>query len=200
MKNINILEGAQIKGDIISEWNSVSSAYKSKVQREGTKQWDDVNPSDKSQIYFTNLNIDKDFSGTIDGKIDGDNEVYNTLRLNNAGKPTIKGEEINVYEINNIGDITVNDVTINTQSGTIFGNGNIKVNTELELGKGISNIENNIKLSDGAVFSTINDETIDININSIESNNGKISFDMGDTYVLKTNSNRCYNFENKIYH
>lgn len=189
VKNINILEGAQIKGDIISEWNSVSSAYKSKVQREGTKQWDDVNPSDKSQIYFTNLNIDNNFSGTIDGKIDGDNEVYNTLRLNNAGKPTIKGEEINVYEINNIGDITVNDVTINTQSGTIFGNGNIKVNTELELGKGISNIENNIKLSDGAVFSTINDETIDININSIESNNGKISFDMGDTYVLKTNSN-----------
>ncbi len=190
VKNINILDGAQIKGDIISEWNSVSSSGdKIKVQRLGSIYWENVDPNDKSQIYFTNLNIDKDFSGTIDGKIDGDNEVYNTLRLNNAGKPTIKGEEINVYEINNIGDITVNDVTINAQSGTIFGNGNIKVNTELELGNGISNIENNIKLSDGAVFSTINDETIDININSIESNNGKISFDMGDTYVLKTNSN-----------
>ena len=189
VKNINILEGAQIKGDIISEWNSVSSAHKSTVQRKGDMYWDDVNPSDKSQIYFTNLNIDKDFSGTIDGKIDGDNDIYNTLKLNNAGKPTINGDQINVYEINNTGDLTVNDVTVEVQSGKISGNGNINVNKELQLGTGIDIIENTIKLPENSVFSTINNETIDIKINSIDSNNGKIAFDLGDTYVISSNSN-----------
>jgi len=189
VKNINILKGANIKGDIISEWNSVSSGDKLKVQREGDPYWKEVEPNDKSQIYFTNLNINKDFSGTIDGNINGENDVYNTLKLNNAGKPTVKGETINVYGIDNAGDLTVNKVSLDVQSGTISGNGNIIVNKELQLGKGIDNVENTIKLSDGSVFSSINGETIDININSIESNNAKISFDIGDTYVLKTNSN-----------
>ena len=189
VKNINILEGAQIKGDIISEWNSVSSGPKAKVQKEYPLYWDNVDPNDESQIYFTNLNIDSNFTGTIDGNIDGDNKVYNTLKLNNNGDTTVNGDHINVNRINNTGNITVNELQLEVQKGEITGAGNINVNNELKLGKGIDTIENNIKLADDSVFSTINDETIDIKINSIESNNAKLSFDIGDKYILSTNSN-----------
>lgn len=189
VKDINILNGANIKGDIISDWNSVTSGLKAKVQRKGARYWQNVDEYDESQIYFTNLNIDGNFSGIIDGSIKGGNGAYNTLKLNNDGNTTIKGDSIIVNTINNTGDINIDKAELAVQNGKITGTGNINVNRELKLGIGVIDIENTIKLADNSNFSTMNDYFSDTRINCIDSNNAKISFDLGDKYLLTTNTN-----------
>ena len=129
VKKINIFDGAQITGDIISEWNSVKSGLNARVQRYNGSDWVYVNPEDESQIHYTNLNIDNGLSGTtINGSITGENETYNTLKLNNySNNLTVTGDTINVYTINNTGTLKVNKVDLSAKNGEITGNGSIQI-------------------------------------------------------------------------
>lgn len=190
VKNINIFSGAEINGDIISDWNSVSYAGTADVLHyDGTNdEWIPVSPEDESQIYFTNLNIDSGFDGTINGSIDGGNGIYNTLILNSSGTLSFGGSIINVNRIFNSGSLTVDDAALAVQNGSITGNGTINVNDELTLYSSVDEIENTVNLAAGAIFSTINDEIDEISIHKLNSVTGKLSFDLGDTLVLENDS------------
>ena len=109
------------------------------VQRQDTSgNWNPVNKEDMSQIYFTNLN----FSGntTLNGNIDGSNDILNTLKLNtnNTANLAYNGKELSVYSINNNGNI-IFDNTENTpvklyiQNGSVNGNGTLKFNDGVNL-------------------------------------------------------------------
>lgn len=185
VKNINILNGAQINGDIVSEWNSTDSAGKFKVLKDnGSGEWVPVNPEIQSEIYFTDINVDNLFDGTINGNINGGLVNINTLRLNNAGNLTVSGEEITVNTINNIGNINIDSSKITAQNGMITGNGNIVVSNKLNLGAGMSSIGNVVYLESGSSLSTINDQFADITISKLNSDNAKLSFDLGDSFTL----------------
>ena len=49
--------------------------------------------------------VEKNYSGTINGNITGENDTFNTLKLNNEGDLTVSGKEISVYNITNDGTI-----------------------------------------------------------------------------------------------
>ena len=189
VKNINILAGAEINGDIISDWNSVSYAGNAYVQHydEINLEWTDVNQYDESQIYFTNLNINSGFDGTINGSIDGGNGIYNTLILNSSGTVALAGDTLNVNRMFNSGSFSVGNANITLQNGNITGNGTISASGELSL-ESASDIENTISLESTAELSTINDEIEEISINKLNTDNASISFDIGDTLNLLNDS------------
>ncbi len=190
VKNINIKKGAKINGDIISEWNSVKSGYKSTILRKNDSgKWVDVNPKDVNQIYFTNLNFEKDFNGSVKGRITGENETYNTLKLNNQGNLTVSGDEIIVNEIDNTGTINLSNtnetVSVETQTGDINGDGNLNINSNVSVNLDAGYVGNTINLKKDATLSTMNGEKASITINKINSNNGKLSFDLGDKFLIQ---------------
>jgi hypothetical protein len=191
VNEINILNGAQINGDIISEWNSIKSGVNAKVQWFDGEFWSNVNPEDESQRYFTNLNIANDFSGIINGKITGENETYNTLKLNNSGNLTVTGDTINVYTINNTGALNVNKVDLVAQNGNITGAGTINVanNGSLALDSNVTNIANTLNLGANSSLSTLNSETTEIDIAKLNAGtDSALSFDLGDKFKLTTST------------
>ena len=189
VKNINIFAGAEINGDIISDWNSVSYIGAADVQHyDGVNDiWTPVNPEDESQIYFTNLNIDSGFDGTINGSIDGGNGIYNTLILNSSGTVALAGDTLNVNRMFNSGSFSVDTANITLQNGNIKGNGTISASGELSL-ESASNIENTISLDSTAELSTINERIEEISIGKLNTDNAYISFDLGDTLNLLNDS------------
>lgn len=184
VKNINIMDGAHIKGDIISAWNSVSAAPKAHVQTYDG-EWRYVDSDDTEQIYFTNLNIFSTFVGSIDGNINGDNEVYNTLKLNNEGDLTIGGNEIFVYTIQNTGVMNLDSAQLSVANGEISGDGVINVQKDLTTSWSLETVENTINMAKDSEFSTVNDEIQTIKIAQLNTENTKISFDLGDEYDLQ---------------
>lgn len=196
VENINLLDGAQINGDIISQWNSVQSGPNATVQYFNGIAWRDVDPEDPSQIYFTHLNILGGDSVNVTGDINGSNEVYNTLQLHNAGTLNLGGETLDVNLLENTGILQVQSVDVATQSGEINGNGTILVAQELSLDSNINTVENTISLASGAVLSTLNNETQSgIEIDTLKSSNGKLGFDLGDTFAIQNpDSNNTASF------
>ena len=186
VENINLLDGALINGDIISEWNSVSSVGDAKVERFDGVFWKPVDPTDPSQIYFTQLNVGAGDTVTVNGSINGGNEIYNTLQFHNVGNVNVSGDTINVNSLENTGILTLAKAVLNTQTGQINGNGTLVVNQQLHLTEDMDTVENTVSLSSGALFSTLNDKAQDtITINTLKSDNGKISFDLGDSFNLQ---------------
>ena len=179
---INLLSGAHINGDIISQWNSVKSAPFAAVQiKDDDDEWSPLDP-DSDSIYFTRLNT----AGTVNvnGKIDGGNDVYNTLKLTNTGNLNVNGEVINVNSLENTGTLTLaQETTLNTQTGEIEGDGTIVVQQGLGLSEDMTSIENTLSLNSGALFTTLNDKAQGaIEIAALRSNGGKLAFDLGDSF------------------
>ena len=142
VETINIKDGAHIKGDIISEWNSVSSMGIAEVQTPTTK--------------YTDLK----FSGTVDmnGNITGDNSIQNTLNMKNTGTINFSGEEINVNSLDSNGNINISqNAVIASVNNTITGIGSLSIlnNASLGLSSNITNIENAVSL-DSATLNTAN--------------------------------------------
>ncbi|MBP5403842.1 MAG: autotransporter outer membrane beta-barrel domain-containing protein [Elusimicrobiaceae bacterium] len=182
VNTINLLNGSLINGNIISQWNSVKSGKQATVKRYNGEYWEDVDPSDPSQIYFTQLNATGNV--TVNGKIDGGNDEYNTLKLSNTGHLNVNGEVINVDSLENTGTLTLAQATaLNTQTGEIEGDGTIEVTRELNLSEDVTSIENTLDLGSGALFSTLNDKAQGpIEIAALRSNGGKLAFDLGDSF------------------
>ena len=154
VKNININDGAEINGDIVSKWNSVKSGINMVVQRKGPDGWHPVDKDNPEEIYFTNLN----FSGasTINGNITGENDIKNTLDMKNIAGSTVNfnGEEINVNTLDNNGDINISkNAVIATVENSITGNGNLNVLSDASLGlsSNVTNIENAVNLNSAAL-------------------------------------------------
>ncbi len=184
---INLLSGAQINGDIISQWNSVQSAPQAAVQIKESFYWRALDP-DSDPIYFTRLNT----AGTVNvnGKIDGGNDVYNTLKLTNTGNLNLNGEVINVNSLENTGTLTLaQETTLNTQTGEIEGDGAIVVQQGLGLSEDMTSIENTLSLNSGALFTTLNDKAQGaIEIAALRSNGGKLAFDLGDSFDFQNDN------------
>ena len=186
VEDINLLDGAQINGDIISQWNSVTSGVNAVVQYFNGDSWDAVDPEDPSQIYFTDLNIAAGNTANVTGNIDAGNETYNTLRLHNAGTLNVGGDEITVNLLENDGILNVQEMELYTQSGEINGAGTINVAQALALDNNIGTVENTLALASGAVLSTLNSEVQSgLAIDTFKSSGGKLSFDLGDTFAIQ---------------
>ena len=76
VRNINIENGSSIKGDIISEWNSIRSGENMSVLYfdDIDLNWHPVTGDDSSKIYFTNLNFGdgkNPYNGTFSYNIQG---------------------------------------------------------------------------------------------------------------------------------
>ena len=186
VENINLLDGAQINGDIISKWNSVQSGINATVQYFDGVSWKNVDPSDPSQIYFTDLNVAAGDTANVTGSIDAGNETYNTLRLHNAGTLNVGGDEITVNLLENDGTLNVQETELSTQTGEINGTGTINVAQALALDSEIRTVENTLALASGAVLSTLNGEAqSSLEIDTLKSSGGKLAFDLGDTFAIQ---------------
>ncbi len=190
VKEINILQGAEINGNIISEWNSVQSGENAKVKRLRGWSWVDVDGTDESQIYFTDINIAEKFNGVINGSIYGETIGNNTLKLYNEGNPIVNGEQIAVYSLANSGSINVKNTSVAVQNSVITGGGEINVTEGLTLYSGIEQIDNIVNLQKGSVFSTVNDSIETVEIAQLNSDDAEISFDLGDKYNLQNASQK----------
>ena len=194
VKNINIINGSTIEGDIISQWNSVKSGTNMYVQ---DSDGNPVTGQDLSKIYFTNLNFVGDgtnpYNGSFSDNISGANDVFNTIKMNiqengtlNFGAPDNK-KTINVYNIKNEGTINlVGDTSITTQEGTIGGyGGEIKVANDKSLETfNVLNIANTLNLGAGEL-DTSNQVKENITIHKLVTTNGsKFDVDLGDTFSI----------------
>lgn len=189
VEEINILEGAQINGDIISEWNSVRSGANSMVLKETPEGWAYIDIDDIDDIYFTNINIDEKFSGTINGSINGKTILNNnTLRLYNEGILSIGGNQVDVFSMDNYGSIDIDTAEIAVQTGIIEGDGELNIINELQLDKDIEEIDNVINLQQNAIFSTVNEKINTLIINQLNADDAHISFDLGDKFILENAS------------
>ena len=196
VKDINLLDGATINGDIISEWNSVKAGLAADVQRkDSTGKWKSVDPRDVSQIYFTDINIKSGNEIDITGSINGNNGIYNTLKLNNAGTLNIGGD-LRLYSAENTGKINITgNSVLSLQSNQLTDSGSSgiidvaddKTLTLMNSTDSTLNIDNTISLNDNSVLSTLNDIANTTQIDQIEINytnpatKSKIAFDWGDT-------------------
>ena len=190
VEQINILNGAYINGDILSDWNSEKSGPKARILRKDGDEWAYVDINDESQIYFTDINIDAGFSGIINGSINGETEKINTFRLNNAGAVDFKGKELAVYTVDNSGTIDIEDASVSVYKGTISGNGVINVADNLRLDSSVEQIENVVNLQNGALFSTVNGDVGTVEIARLNADDALISFDLGDKYDLQNVSQK----------
>lgn len=194
VKQINISDGAQINGDIVSAWNSVQSGKNAKVKWKNSEDdsWYNVDIRDKSQRYFTDINIKNNFNGTINGSIIGDttvdDNIFNTLKLNNKGNVTVTETQIAVYSLLNAGSINVNNAEISVLDGSITGKGELNVANSLQLNNSVEQIDNVINLKKNATFSTLDGEINELEISRLNADNAYISFDLGDKYTLATAS------------
>ena len=199
VKNINIINGSTITGDIISQWNSIKSGTNMYVQ---DSSGNPVTGDDLSKIYFTNLNFVGDgvdpYNGSFSDNISGANDIFNTLKMNIQENGTLyfgdsaNKKVINVYNITNEGTINlVGDTSITTQDGTISGDGgeiNVADNKTLETFN-VLNVDNTLKLGKGELdTSNQSKESISIKTLSIsnELNGSKLDIDLGDTFNIET--------------
>ncbi len=161
---VNILQGADIQGDIVSKWNSVRSGDYSLVSIPGGStgyQFQTYPQLIEEYGYFTNLNFgsnDSPYEGTFKYNINGDSEfhlwdyinqsysvnsyLFNTIKMkvNTGSKLTLDGSlfdggsKIAVYSLTNNGTININN-TVNLK--TFSGSGSILGNTEINDKEGV---------------------------------------------------------------
>ena len=191
VKNINIINGSTIEGDIISQWNSIKSGTNMYVQ---DSNGNPVTGEDLSKIYFTNLNFgdsENPYSGSFGDNISGENDIFNTIKMNvygnlDFGKTTDK-KTINVYNITNNGTINlVGDTSIATQDqeSSIGGSGEIKVNDKTLETFNVLNVDNTLNLGAGEL-DTSNQTKENITIHKLVTTNGsKLDVDLGDTFNI----------------
>ena len=195
VKNINIINGSTITGDIISQWNSIESGTNMYVQ---DSSGNPVTGDDLSKIYFTNLNFVGDgvdpYNGSFSDNISGANDIFNTLKMNiqengtlDFGNTTDK-KTINVYNITNNGIINlVGNTSIATQEqeSSIAGGGTINVaaNKTLETFN-VLKVDNTLNLGAGEL-DTSNQVKENITINKlVTSDDSKLDVDLGDTFDI----------------
>ncbi len=194
VKNINIINGSTIKGDIISQWNSVKSGTNMYVQ---DSSGNPVTGDDINKIYFTNLNFVGDgvnpYNGSFSDNISGANDIFNTIKMNvqangtlDFGNTTDK-KTINVYNITNEGIINlVGDTSITTQdtTGSIGGSGEIIVNDKILETFNVLKVDNTLNLGAGEL-DTSNQVKENITINKlVTSDDSKLDVDLGDTFDI----------------
>ncbi len=171
VKNINIEEGANIEGDIISEWNSVYSGLHALVQ------------APNNETLFTNLNFNnynKVFEYDINGTTyttnpDGSKIYYNTLLMNVTGNLGLNDSNIDVYSLNNDGVIDIlGRVNLSTLSKyeNVTGTGNINLNQGglLNLSANVQNIQNTLNFNSGTL-NLINNNITQTTVNNLVLNN-----------------------------
>ena len=188
VKNINLGNGSVINGNIISEWNSAVSGNANVLRKNAQNKWVKINPEKIGEILFTNLN----FSGntSVNGNIDGSNEVFNTLAVKNTGNLNFKGKEFNAYSFNNTGTVNFSNTTSHANlilsNNSITGNGLLVFNNGVHL-NGTNYIENTTDI--GNSFLSILDGSKDrYDISKLNSNNGGLYIDYGDSFVLQNAS------------
>ena len=167
VKDINIKDGANIKGDIISDWNSVSSVdvahvaikegYDEERHIDKYRQRDINNPE---EMLNTNLNFTG--SSNIQGNITGENGINNTLIMNNSGIVNFDGETIAVKTLNN--------------NGTLNLSGNVK------------NVGSIVNLAENSLLSTQNGVVQNVIVEQLNSEDAKLAVDLGDTFTINNAS------------
>ena len=187
VKNINVEDGAKIKGDIISEWNSVVSLGKATVQT----------PTPNT-ILYTNLEFKAPPGGVtnkidVNGNITGDNGILNTLKMtiNDDSVVDFSGNEINVYSFNNEGYLNISkNSVITTALGKINGGGNINIlsGASLNLSPDIYSVENTLSFNN-STFNMANASIdsihlSDLNLSGINSLNVDIDIAAKDSDTL----------------
>ena len=209
VKNINIENGSTVKGDIISEWNSIKSGADMYVQ---DSSGNPVTGDDLSKIYFTNLNFgdgETPYSGTFSDNISGANDIFNTIKMTvdgtlNFGTPD-DSKKIDVFSITNYGTINLlGNTAIKTQDRIIYGNGLIDVNDKTLETFNVGFVKN-LKLNAGEL-DTSNQVKENIIIDNLTVSNGsKLDVDLGDTFNIEnvsddetTEISRIYADENEV--
>ena len=195
VRNINILNGANIQGNIVSDWNSISSGNYSKVLFKVDDEWYYADP-DNGYGYFTNLNFgtnDEAYIGSYSYDISGDNGIYNTLKMSVSPNSslTLNGSNVAVYSIDNKGTINVeSNVNFSTQNYGITGTGTMNAGkgSVITLSDKVKNVDNTVNVLKGGTISTANDVESDHTFNKlVTADSSKISFDIGDTMKIVDN-------------
>ena len=196
VENINIKDGASVKGDIISEWNSIKSGVNMYVQ---DSSGNFITGDDVNKIYFTNLNFGDEinpYNGSFSDNINGANDLFNTIKMNINGTlnfgNTSETKRINVYSIANNGTLNIlENTSITTQDGAagINGGGTINVSDGKLLETfNVENIGNTLNLKAGE-FDTSNMTKENITVNKLVTSNGsKLDIDLGDTFKIADTS------------
>ena len=194
VENINIKDGAVIKGDIISEWNSIKSGAHMKVQ-DSNGQFS--TGEDLSKVYFTNLNFENSSNPhNFSDNISGANDLFNTIKMNNNGvlnfgNPS-ETKRIDVFNITNNGTLNLaGNTSITTQDKTtgISGGGTINVSGGKSLETfNVLNIDNTLNLNTGELdTSNMTKENITVN-KLITSAGSKLDIDLGDIFNIADTS------------
>ncbi|MBR2068712.1 MAG: hypothetical protein IJ877_03010 [Candidatus Gastranaerophilales bacterium] len=203
VKNINVFDGAEIKGDIVSEWNSLKGGQKGIISYKDGETWKSVASGGLEKVYYTNINYKEGYNGTYEGTINGDTSTtvgetpinFNTLKINNEGTPTFKDSTIKVFDIINNGNINIKgNVNLSTKNmeSSVTGSGNIVIDSagSLNLSKNVQNIANNVEIKQNGILSTINDTQDTHTISKVSAANGaKVAFDVGDKLNISDVSN-----------
>ena len=196
VENINIKNGAIVKGDIISEWNSIKSGANMYVQ---DSLGNYITGDDVNKIYFTNLNFGDEinpYNGSFSDNINGANDLFNTIKMNingtlDFGNPS-ETKKINVYSITNKGILNIlENTSITTQDGTVGINGGGTINVsdgKLLETFNVENIGNTLKLNSGTLdTSNMTKENITVS-KLVTSNGSKLDIDLGDTFDIDDTS------------
>lgn len=195
VKEININNGATIKGDILSNWNAQSSVN-AKIQNDYVRN-EDKDPT--SGLLLTNLNFNN-YDQTYTNDIKGQTIILN----NKTGNLTLDGNA-NVYRVNNEASSTLSgpakyDVQENfNNSGTYNATNGAEISAKNLVNTGTINLESgNFKLdiekvSDETGMGTLNigttgASTVDIS-NNVESIENSVIIANNSTLNLANNNN-----------
>ena len=186
VKELNI-NNSTITGNIISKWNSVISGPNMNVMTEVSPAvWIPVNKDNPNEIYYTDLKFSGDT--TLDGNIDGSNDIFNTLKVSNTGNLDFQGNEMNIYQLTNTGVIDFNSAKapeLILQSGLIEGNsGTLNFHNGISLAD-ISSVKNIVNIDDGKFLSLADGTANKIDIKQLNSNNVDLYIDYGDSFILE---------------
>lgn len=155
VENINVMQGAQIKGDIVSKWNSEQSAGVS------------VQPPDLlNPVLYTNLNfgltadtkgeatstVDKTYSGNYEGNIN----AQATMKMNvkggtltyDKGRAKLFSVDIDKdAKLKGSGSYDLKDKFNIKKDGSYTTNGNVEIKAESVVNSGVFNVGDNLKLN-----------------------------------------------------
>ena len=179
VKMINVMDGATVKGDIISEWNPEGVEYFYTRDYGGENPYRGLNPNIPAGAnldnYRTNLNLagNRTFTDNIIGP-------YGLIMNVNSGNLTTENASaedssyINVHSVN-VGDGATYTVKNILMANNGYGTINVMGNGSLALAEDITN--NSV----GTILISFNDDDGDGKAKSgIINNEGKISFENGE--------------------
>lgn len=170
VENINVMQGAQIKGDIISKWDSETSAGVS------------VQVPDLS-ILYTNLNfglasdnkgeatstVDKTYSGNYEGNIN----AQATMKMNvkggtltyDKGKAKLFSVDIDKdAKLKGSGSYDLKDKFTIKKDGSYTTNGNVEIKAKSVVNSGVFNVGDNLKLNTNVINDILTNDKGVLNI------------------------------------